>query len=68
MATKKKMTMYLPEDVLNQTKQEALRHDCSMSSIMEMAWRIAREQIEAMPGVDDMQELAWDAVAERRSA
>lgn len=56
MATKKKMTLYLSEDLLNQTKQEALRQDRSLSWIMEAAWKMARERLQEMPGVDEFYE------------
>ncbi len=54
MATKKKMTLYLPEDLVEQTKLEAGRQDRSLSWIMELAWKIAHERIQEMPGIDDL--------------
>ncbi|TXD37656.1 TIGR04563 family protein [Lujinxingia vulgaris] len=56
MATKKKMTLYLPEELLNEMRQEALRQDRSLSWIMEAAWKIARERLREMPGVDELYE------------
>ncbi|MFU8802768.1 MAG: TIGR04563 family protein [Bradymonadaceae bacterium] len=53
VATKKKMTLYLSEDLLNETKQEALRQDRSLSWIMEAAWKMARERLQEMPGVEE---------------
>jgi uncharacterized small protein (TIGR04563 family) len=53
MSTKKKMTLYFSEQMLNETKQEALRQDRSLSWIMEVAWKIAREKMRSMPGVDE---------------
>lgn len=53
MAAKKKMTLYFTESVVNETKQEALRQDRSLSWIMEVAWKIARERLQSMPGVDE---------------
>ena len=64
MASKKKLTLYLPEDLLNETKQEALRHDRSLSWILEIAWRIARGQIQDMPGVAELKESGWEGAAE----
>lgn len=64
MARKKKLTLYLPEDLLNETKQEALRHDRSLSWILEMAWRIGRDQIQSMPGVAELQDGNWEGAAE----
>lgn len=56
MATKKKMTLYLPEELLNEMRQEALRQDRSLSWIMEAAWKVARERLREMPGVDELYE------------
>ncbi|RAL23607.1 TIGR04563 family protein [Lujinxingia litoralis] len=56
MATKKKMTLYLPEELLNDMRQEALRQDRSLSWIMEAAWKVARERLREMPGVDELYE------------
>lgn len=53
MANKKKMTLYFSEAVVNETKQEALRQDRSLSWIMEVAWKIARDKLQEMPGVED---------------
>jgi uncharacterized small protein (TIGR04563 family) len=64
MAAKKKLTLYFPEDLVHETKQEALRHDRSMSWIIEMAWRIARGQIEEMPGIAELKEGNWEGAAE----
>lgn len=64
MAAKKKLTLYFPENLVNETKAEALRHDRSLSWIIEMAWRIARDQIESMPGVMELQEGSWEGAAE----
>lgn len=56
MASKKKMTLYFTEEVVSETKQEALRQDRSLSWIMEVAWKIARERLQSMPGVDEFVE------------
>ncbi len=64
MAAKKKLTLYFPEKLINETKQEALRHDRSLSWIIEMAWRIARDQIQSMPGVVELQDGNWEGAAE----
>ena len=54
MAVKKKMTLYLPEDLVEQTRREAGRQDRSLSWIMELAWKIAHEKIQEMPGIEDL--------------
>lgn len=64
MAAKKKITLYFPEKLVNETKQEALRHDRSLSWIIEMAWRIASDQIQSMPGITELQEGSWEGAAE----
>lgn len=54
MAAKKKITFYLSEEMLLEIKQEALRQDRSLSWILEVAWKIARERLQSMPGIDDL--------------
>lgn len=54
MAAKKKITFYLSEEMLLETKQEALRQDRSLSWILEVAWQIARERLQGMPGIDEL--------------
>ena len=61
MAAKKKVTLYVPEDMLEETKAEALRQDRSISWIMQTAWRLAREEMHRYPGVDDL----WNEIEER---
>ena len=62
MAAKKKMTLYFSEEMIVEMKQEGLRQDRSLSWIMEVAWKIARERLQTMPGVDefidDIEEVA----------
>lgn len=60
MTTKKKMMMFFSEDMLNEARQEALRQDTSMSSVMELAWQIAREKLREMPGMDDCRVSDWE--------
>ena len=54
MAAKKKLTLYFPEEILSETKLEALRQDRSISWILQTAWRIARNEINNYPSVDDL--------------
>ncbi len=54
MAAKKKLTLYFPEEILSETKVEALRQDRSISWILQTAWRIARSEINNYPSVDDL--------------
>lgn len=54
MAMKKKLTLYLPEEMLEDAKAEAMRQDRSISWILQTAWRIARPEIASYPAVDDL--------------
>ncbi|MEL6177890.1 MAG: TIGR04563 family protein [Myxococcota bacterium] len=54
MAAKKKLTLYFPEDMLLETKEEALRQDRSLSWIIQTAWRIARDEMKSYPGVNEL--------------
>ncbi len=65
MAAKKKLTLYFSEEMLEEIKGEVGRQDRSISWILQTAWRIAREDIQRYPGVDDMWKVddsARDAV------
>ncbi len=54
MAAKKKLTLYFPEEILSETKLEAVRQDRSISWILQTAWRIARNEINSYPSIDDL--------------
>lgn len=61
MSSKKKLTLYFPEELVNETKREALRQDRSISWILQMAWLMSRERIQDLPGIDEIQaELSPD--------
>ena len=53
MATKKKLTLYFPEELIAETKREALRQDRSLSWVLQMAWLMARDQIQDLPSIDE---------------
>ncbi len=55
MSSKKKLTLYLPEELLDETKEEAARQDRSISWIIQMAWMMSREKIKDLPGLDEIQ-------------
>jgi len=42
------------EDLLHETKQEALRQDRSISWILEQAWKISKDRLKTVPGVDEI--------------
>lgn len=47
---KRKQSLYFPESVLEEIKQEAERLDRSLSWVVQRAWKVARETIKKMPG------------------
>lgn len=55
MATKKKLTLYFPEDLIEETKREALRQDRPLSWVLQMAWLMSRDRIQDLPGIDELQ-------------
>lgn len=55
MSSKVKLTLYFPEELVEETKQEALRQDRSVSWIIQMAWLMARERIKDLPGLEELQ-------------
>ncbi len=48
----RKVSLYLPEDMLKQIESEAHRQDRSMSWIVRQAWAIAREKLKDLPSAD----------------
>ena len=55
MATKKKLTLYFPEELLTETKREALRQDRSLSWVLQLAWLMARDRIQDLPAIEELQ-------------
>jgi len=55
VSNKKKMTLYFSENMVNEAKREALRHDRSVSWVMELAWKIAKQRLETMPEFDNVE-------------
>ncbi|CAN0527742.1 unnamed protein product [Laminaria digitata] len=53
MAAKEKVTLYFPKELLEEAKAEALRQDRSLSWILQMAWRVSRDHLQQMPGIED---------------
>jgi len=50
---KRKQSLYFPEAMLQEIKEEAARQDRSLSWIVQRAWKIARTQIQSLPGVNE---------------
>ena len=53
---KRKQSLYFPESMLQEIKEEAARLDRSLSWIVQRAWKIARVEIKRLPSVDDILE------------
>jgi uncharacterized small protein (TIGR04563 family) len=45
-----KTSIYLPGDVLAEMRAEAQRQDRSLSWLLRMAWRLARDRLVTLPG------------------
>lgn len=54
MATKKKLTLYFTEELIAETKREAVRQDRSLSWVLQVAWLMARDRIQDLPGIDEL--------------
>ncbi|MCL2325323.1 MAG: TIGR04563 family protein [Proteobacteria bacterium] len=52
MATKQKLTLYFPQDLLEEARLEAQRQERTVSWILQKAWQIARDNIRDLPGAD----------------
>ena len=50
---KSKLSLYFPEDVLAEIQEEAARQDRSLSWIVQKAWKIARRDLQQVPGAND---------------
>ncbi|MBR4984127.1 MAG: TIGR04563 family protein [Proteobacteria bacterium] len=53
MATKQKLTLYFPPELLEEARNEAARQERTVSWILQKAWEFARQEIHKMPGADD---------------
>ena len=49
MNDKRKQSLYFPEGMLDEVRLEATRQDRSLSWIVQAAWRLAREEVKAIP-------------------
>ena len=59
---KRKQSLYFPEEMLKEIQDEATRQDRSMSWIVQMAWKLARAEIQRFPSVNAVIELIVAAV------
>jgi len=53
---KRKQSLYFPESMLQEIKEEAARLDRSLSWIVQRAWKLARTEIKKLPSVNDVDE------------
>lgn len=51
---KRKQSLYFPEIMLQEIKDEAARLDRSLSWIVQRAWKLARSEIRKIPSVNDV--------------
>jgi uncharacterized small protein (TIGR04563 family) len=51
---KRKQSLYFPESMLTEIKEEAARLDRSLSWVVQRAWKIARVEIKKLPSVNDV--------------
>lgn len=49
---KRKQSLYFPDAMLNEIKEEAARLDRSLSWIVQRAWKVARAEIQKIPSTD----------------
>lgn len=51
---KRKQSLYFPETMLQEIKDEAARLDRSLSWVVQRAWKMARLDIRKIPSVNDI--------------
>ena len=51
---KRKQSLYFPESMLQEIKDEAARLDRSLSWVVQRAWKLARLEIKKLPSVNDV--------------
>ncbi len=51
---KRKQSLYFPEAMLQEIKDEAARLDRSLSWVVQRAWKLARLEIKKIPSVNDI--------------
>jgi uncharacterized small protein (TIGR04563 family) len=51
---KRKQSLYFPETMLQEIKDEAARLDRSLSWVVQRAWKMARADIKKLPSVNDL--------------
>ncbi len=52
---KRKQSLYFPESMLQEIKEEAARLDRSLSWVVQRAWKISRLEIKKLPSVNEIE-------------
>ncbi len=52
---KRKQSLYFPESMLQEIKEEAARLDRSLSWVVQRAWKISRIEIKKLPSVNEIE-------------
>jgi uncharacterized small protein (TIGR04563 family) len=67
-ADKRKQSLYFPEEMLAEIKQEATRLDRSLSWVVQQAWKVARQKLKSFPasneGTDSLPDPREESVHE----
>lgn len=50
---KRKQSLYFPDVMLQEIKEEAIRLDRSLSWVVQRAWKMSRLDIKKLPSVND---------------
>lgn len=58
---KRKQSLYFPESMLQEIKDEAARLDRSLSWVVQRAWKMARLEIKKIPSVNDVEDDGEEA-------
>ena len=53
-ADKRKQSLYFPEAMLQEIRDEAIRLDRSLSWVVQRAWRVARLELRKLPDVNEV--------------
>ncbi len=51
---KRKQSLYFPEQMLVEMKEEATRLNRSLSWVVQRAWKVARRDVKKMPGTNEV--------------
>lgn len=52
---KRKQSLYFPESMLQEIKEEAARLDRSLSWVVQRAWKLARVDVKKLPSVSEVE-------------